>query len=134
MAKTKPAAKAAPVRREAAEAAEAAAAADGAADGAATAAASADGAASAADVAAAAAAATADEADERLASAAQRPAAALPAGEAVYSVISPLEHDLVRYAPGDDITLTDAQADRLLGHTVQAKGGAAEQNAPEEEA
>lgn len=36
-----------------------------------------------------------------------------------YEVISPLQHDLESYAPGDPIELTDAQAAPLLGHTVK---------------
>lgn len=35
-----------------------------------------------------------------------------------YLVVSNLEHDLVLYAPGDTLPLTDKQAEPLLGHTV----------------
>lgn len=37
-----------------------------------------------------------------------------------HEVLSPLEHDGVRYAIGDVLALTEAQARPLLGHTVRA--------------
>lgn len=36
-----------------------------------------------------------------------------------YIVISPLSHDLVEYAVGDDVDLTEVEAKPLLGHTVR---------------
>ncbi len=39
-----------------------------------------------------------------------------------YRVLSPLEHDLERYAVGAEIDLTSAQAGPLLGHTVAPAG------------
>lgn len=41
-----------------------------------------------------------------------------------HEVLSPLEHDGVRYAIGDVLALTEAQARPLLGHTVRAVGAA----------
>lgn len=48
-----------------------------------------------------------------------------PAGKAddapqvmAYTVISPLSHDQVWYAVGEEIELTDSQAAPLLGHTI----------------
>lgn len=35
-----------------------------------------------------------------------------------YTVVSPLSHDLVDYAVGDVVELTEAQGAVLLGHTV----------------
>lgn len=39
----------------------------------------------------------------------------------VYTVTSPLEHDHVRYEIDDEVELTAAQAEPLLGHTVKPK-------------
>lgn len=39
-----------------------------------------------------------------------------------YRVLSPLEHDQVRYAVGAEIDLTSAQANPLIGHTVALVG------------
>ena len=64
----------------------------------------------------------------RLAEQGQRPTVGLPAGQAVYRVLSALNHDLRDYPAGSDITLTVDQAAPLLGHTV------APQNAPEADA
>lgn len=72
------------------------------------------------------AAGRADEATERLAEQAQRPAVTLPAGQAVYRVLSPLNHDLRDYPAGSDITLTVDQAAPLLGHTVEPKNATAD--------
>lgn len=36
-----------------------------------------------------------------------------------YIVISPLSHDLIDYAVGDEVDLTEAEAVPLLGHTVR---------------
>lgn len=41
-------------------------------------------------------------------------------GTDAYEVLSPLEHDGVRYAIGERVQLTAAQAAPLLGHTVKA--------------
>ena len=40
-----------------------------------------------------------------------------------YKVISPLNHDLEDYAPGDQVELTEAEAAPLLGHTVKPAQG-----------
>lgn len=47
--------------------------------------------------------------------------AAADAAKATYVVISPLEHDQVLYEIGEEVELTDAQAEPLLGHTVRPK-------------
>jgi len=44
-----------------------------------------------------------------------------PAPTTTYTVISPLEHDLVPYAIDDEVDLTDKQAEPLLGRAVKAK-------------
>lgn len=38
-----------------------------------------------------------------------------------YTVVSPLEHDLVRYEIDEEVELTAAQAAPLLGHTIEPK-------------
>lgn len=45
------------------------------------------------------------------------------AKKATYTVLSPLSHVSSKelYQPGDEIELTAAEAEQLLGHTVQAK-------------
>lgn len=43
------------------------------------------------------------------------------AEKASYIVTSPLEHDQVFYKPGEEVELTEAQAEPLLGHTVKPK-------------
>ncbi len=47
------------------------------------------------------------------------------APKAVYTVLSPLQHDLEDYAVGGEVELTEAQAAPLLGHTVQPKAAPA---------
>lgn len=42
---------------------------------------------------------------------------------AVYSVLSPLDHDGVRYAIGETVELSEAQAAPLLDHTVELLAG-----------
>lgn len=42
-----------------------------------------------------------------------------PAAACAYRVLSNLEHDMVLYVPGDEITLDDVTAAPLLGHTVE---------------
>ena len=53
-----------------------------------------------------------------VAGAVQPPAPTPPGGTALYEVASPLDHDGTRYAIGESITLSEAQAKELLGHTV----------------
>lgn len=43
------------------------------------------------------------------------------AEKATYVVISPLQHDKKDYQVDDEVELTEAQAEKLLGHTVKAK-------------
>lgn len=40
-----------------------------------------------------------------------------------YTVVSNLQHDGFDYDPGEDVELTKAEAEPLLGHTVKAKEG-----------
>ncbi|MEY2686664.1 MAG: hypothetical protein RL375_862 [Pseudomonadota bacterium] len=69
----------------------------------------------------AAAASAADPTDQAGKALAESPNAA-PAAPATadYLVVSPLDHDGTRYAPGSTIALTERQAAPLLGHTVTA--------------
>jgi len=46
-----------------------------------------------------------------------------------YVVISPLRHDGERYAEGDEIELSQAVAEQLLGHTVKEASKAAKADA-----
>jgi hypothetical protein len=50
-----------------------------------------------------------------------RKTAAEKAEKATYVVVSPLDHDQVRYALGEEVELTEAEAEPLLGHTVVKK-------------
>lgn len=68
-----------------------------------------------------------DQADA--APAAAPPAVPVPAGKRRYVVLDPLECDRVRYAPDDEIDLTDAMAAPLLGHVVRLKDASEEQAA-----
>lgn len=43
-----------------------------------------------------------------------------------YIVIGPLSHDLVEYAVGDKVDLTEAEAAPLLSHTVKLPAAASE--------
>jgi hypothetical protein len=52
-------------------------------------------------------------------------AAAAEQTAAAYEVTSPLEHDGVRYAAGETVELTAAQAEALLGVAVKAMPSAA---------
>ena len=52
------------------------------------------------------------------------PKNAAPEPTQVYTVISPLEHDLVLYAIGEEVELTAAQAAPLLGVAVALKDAA----------
>lgn len=88
----------------------------------------------------AAAAGAVDPTDQAAAALAAPPPAAPAAPDAAdYLVVSPLDHDGTRYAPGSTIALTERQAAPLLGHTVTAvpapppaepPGGEGETNPP----
>ena len=55
----------------------------------------------------------------------KKQAAATSTEVKVYRVISPLDHDGERFASGDEVELTDAQAAPLLGQVIVDENAAA---------